>query len=101
MGGTKKPTISKLKKIVGKKEEKSKKEERKKEAYKVFIDPKEKEELKKYAKKVKYITPYLVSRKMEVKLSTARKILKELAEEGIIKLEEKNREVEIYSSISS
>ncbi len=100
MGGTKKPTISKLKKLTSRKEEK-KKEEKKREAYRAYIPEKEKQDIINFVKKQKYITPYMVSRKAEVKLSTARNILRSLAEEGVLKLEEKNRELEIYVPISS
>ena len=101
MGGTKKPTVSKLKKMVSKREERTKKEEKKKVSYKILINPDEKDELKNYIRKSRYITPYLVSKKMELKLSAARKILREFADEGIIRLEEKNRGLEIYTSTSS
>ena len=100
MGGTKKPTVSKLKKMVGRREEK-KKEEKKKENYRILISSKEKDELKNYIKKSRYITPYLVSKRMEIKLSAARRILRELADEKVIRLEEKNKGLEIYTLISS
>ena len=100
MGGTKKPTISKLKKLTSRREEK-KKEEKKKEAYRAFITDKERQEIINYVKKLRYVTPYMISRKVEVKLSIARNILRNLADEGILKLEEKNRELEIYIPTSS
>lgn len=38
------------------------------------------------ARKSKYMTPYLVAEKFEVKISTAKKILRNLAEKGVLKL---------------
>ena len=101
MGGTKKPTIPKLKKLASRREEKSKKEEKKKEPYKVYLTDREVEEIVNYVKRQRYITPYIISRKAEIKLSIARNLLRNLANEGIVKLEEKNRELEIYIPISS
>jgi len=100
MGGTKKPTISKLKKLASRRDEK-KKEEKKREAYRSYISEKERQDIINFVKKQKYVTPYMVSRRAEVKLSLARDLLRSLAKEGILKLEEKNRELEIYVPISS
>ncbi len=100
MGGTKKPTISKLKKLASRRDEK-KKDEKKREAYRSYITEKEKQDIVNFVKRQKYVTPYMISRRAEVKLSLARDLLRSLAKEGILKLEEKNRELEIYVPISS
>jgi len=102
MGGQKKPTISKLKKMLqGKRGKTEKKDEKKKVEYGVVITPELDKELRNYAKKQRYVTPYMISRKGEIKVSEARRYLKKLAEEGILKLVIKNRELEIYQSVAS
>jgi ribosomal protein S25 len=98
MGGTKKPTISKLKKMVTRGRQDSKKEEKRKEIYKYHITDKEKEDILNYIKKQKYVTPFMVSRKAEIRLSVARELLREFANNGTLKLIEKNRELEIYTA---
>ena len=97
MGGQKKPTITKLKKMLqGKKGKKEKKEEKKKVEYGVIITPDTEKDLIRYISRQKYVTPYLVSRKAEIKVSEARRFLRKLAEDGRLQLVIKNRELEIY-----
>lgn len=97
MGGTKKPTISKLKKTASRRGGKEKKDERKRVIYKAHLPKEEVDKLMKYIEKQRYVTPFLLSRRAEIRLSLARQILRDLAEKGIIKLEGKNRELEVYT----
>ena len=102
MGGQKKPTISKLKKMLqGKKGKIDKKEEKKKIEYGVVISPDIDKELREFISKQRYVTPYIVSKKAEVKVGEARRYLKKLANEGVIKLVIKNRETEVYQPLAS
>ena len=102
MGGQKKPTISKLKKMLqGKRGRVEKKDEKKKIEYGVVITSDLDKELRKFILRQKYITPYLVSRKGEIKVSEARRYLKRLREEGMLKLVIKNRELEVYQPTAS
>ena len=102
MGGQKKPTISKLKKMLqGKRGRVEKKDEKKKLEYGVVITSDLDKELRKFILRQKYITPYLVSRKGEIKVSEARRYLKRLREEGMLKLVIKNRELEVYQPTAS
>ncbi len=101
MGGQKKPTISKLKKMLEGKRKKSDKEETRKVEYGVLIDPQKREELLNYINGLRYVTPNMVSRKGEIKISVAKKFLRELEREGVVKLDIKNRELEIYIPLRS
>lgn len=96
MGGTKKPTITKLKKWMSGRKKETGKEERRKEVYKIVISSQMDKELRQYIKRLKYVTPFLISKRAEIKLSIARSYLRKLAEEGFVELVEKNRELEIY-----
>jgi len=101
MGGQKKPTITKLKKMLqGKKGKREKKEGKKRIEYGVVITPEIKKELTAYIMKQKYVTPFIVSRKAEIKLSEARRFLKKLADTGKIQLVIKNRELEVYQPVA-
>ncbi len=102
MGGTKKPTISKLKKMAMRRDSSSRKgEEKKRDIYKGFLTSKEEDELKKYILKQRYITPSMLARRGEVRISIARRLLRKLKEEGLLELLEKHRDVEIYAPVSS
>ena len=101
MGGTKKPTITKMKKMaMREKVKKKQKEEIRKIEYRALIDGGEIEKLKKYVLKQKYVTPYQLSKKGEIKVSIARRLLRGWASEGLLKLDMKNRELEIYVPIA-
>ena len=101
MGGQKKPTISKLKKMLEGKKRKSEKEEVRKVEYGVIIDEATRKELIGFIKNSKYVTPSMVSRKAEIKISEARRFLKELENQGMIRLELKNRELEVYVPVKA
>lgn len=97
MGGTKKPTITKLKKMLARAEDKSKKEEAKKEKYHVVVSEKDIAELISLAKKSSYITPSMISKKLNIKISAVKVALRDLAAQGKIRLVAKNGELEIYA----
>ena len=46
--------------------------------------------------KMKYVTPYLLSSRVGIKMSRARAVLRELAARGVLKVVDKNRRVPIY-----
>lgn len=99
----KKPTLTKLKKMLAKSTGKAQKavEEKKRIVYRYEIDSKEEAEIEKYVSRLKYVTPYMLTKKFEIKLSRSRLILRRLAAEGKLKLVEKNRELEIYVPIAA
>jgi len=101
MGGQKKPTISKLKKMLEGKKRRSEKEEVRKVEYGVVIDEATKKELIGFIKNSRYVTPSMVSRKAEIKISEARRFLRELENQGLIRLEIKNRELEVYVPVKA
>ena len=53
------------------------------------------------AARSRYLTPYLVSEKYEIKISTAKKLLKMLLEEGVVELYSGGHRSPIYISKSS
>ncbi len=98
MGGKKRPTISQLEKRL--KRERMEKEKARKEKIKgevrvgsvnVSID-----EVMREVVRANYVTPYQLASKSGIKISVARKILKELEEKGFLKLLDKNRRIAIY-----
>ncbi len=101
MGGQKKPTISKLKKMLQGKGRDTGKEEKRKVEYGVVIDSNLEKELRNYVLKQKYVTPAQLSRKGEIKISEARRFLRRLMEEGVITLEIKNRDLEVYVPVKA
>lgn len=56
------------------------------------------EKVEREVKNSKYVTPYLISEKFEVKISTAKKILRLLVEKGVIKLYSGGGRSPIYTS---
>ncbi len=101
MGGQKKPTLTKLKKMLARASKTQKAEERKRTVYRYNLGSGEEKEILKYIFKLKYVTPYMLSRKMEIKISKSRAILRKLANEGKLKLVEKNRDFELYVPIAA
>jgi small subunit ribosomal protein S25e len=99
MGGAKK-TIPKK----GRDQDKAqKKEEPKKEIVKSIatsiVDPKVMEQLKKEIPKMKYVTPYQLYSKYNIKYSVCKDILEGMAREGILKLTKGSRRVHIYTPV--
>lgn len=96
MGGQKKPTISKLKKMLQGRGKESGRDDKRKAEYGVVIDSNLEKELRSFILKQRYVTPSQISRKGEIKISEARKFLRKLMEEGILTLEVKNGDLEVY-----
>ncbi|HIQ13759.1 MAG TPA: hypothetical protein EYH44_05210 [Thermoprotei archaeon] len=96
MGGQKKPTISKLKKMLHGRSKESGRDDKRKTEYGVVIDRNLEKELRNFILNQKYVTPSQVSRKGEIKISEARKFLRKLMEEGLLTLEVKNGDLEVY-----
>lgn len=100
MGGKKKPTISQLEKrmrALSKREKRrqSKVKELKKESSLPTLDVPI-NVIARDIRKMKCITPYLIATKYGIKISLAKKVLRELAERNVIKLVDRNRRVDIY-----
>jgi len=97
MGGQKRQTISAMKK----KAQRERKPKEDKKVTRVKLPYLSSKELEKKAfdvvKSAKYITPYLLSAKVETKLSRSKEILRKLSSQGSIELVEKNGDVEIYA----
>ncbi len=98
MGGRKKPSISQLEKKARKtskgKEEKKKVEmtlNASGELTQVSMDA-----IIKEVKKMKYVTPYILSSKFGIKMSRAKKVLKTLEAQGILSAYDLNHRVPIY-----
>lgn len=93
----KKPTLTKLKKMMAKAAKAQKgAEEKNRVEYKYNIDSKYENEILKYVSNLKYVTPYIITRKFEIKLSRSKMLLRKFAADGKLRLVEKNREIEIY-----
>ena len=101
MGGQKKPTISKLKKMLQGKGRDTSKDEKRKVEYGVVIDSNLEKELRNFVLKQRYVTPAQLSRKGEIKISEARRFLRRLMEEGLLTLEVKNRDLEVYVPVKA
>ena len=100
MGGRKKPSISQLERRARREGKGKKKEEKKKvemklnaqgELTEVSID-----HIVKDIKKMKYITPFVLYTRFGIKISRAKKVLKQLEEQGVIRAYDKNHRVPIY-----
>jgi small subunit ribosomal protein S25e len=97
MGGAKKTVPKK-----GRDDDKSKKkEEPKKEIVKSMatsvVEPKIMDQLKKEIPKMKYVTPYQLYSKYNLRYSVCKDILEGMAQQGILKLEKSSRRVRIYT----
>jgi len=102
MGGQKKPTLTKLKKMLqGKKGRSDKKDEKKRVEYTVITSSQVEDELIKFIMRQRYVTPYMVSRKGEIKISEAKRLLRKLAYNSKVELVTKNRELEVYRPVLS
>jgi small subunit ribosomal protein S25e len=78
-----------------------KKEEPKKEIVKSMatsvVDPKVMEQLKKEIPKMKYVTPYQLYTKYNIRYSVCKDILEGMARQGTLKLAKGSRRVHIYT----
>lgn len=99
MGGTKKKPISRMDKLLKELEEKQK-VERKSEGQKAppaaLIDKNLYSQIKKDLEKQTYATPYAIAAKYNLRYSTAKEVLKSLAEEGCLKTHTHGRRLSIY-----
>ncbi len=102
MGGVKRPTVSAMKKRVARQEKKEKEDSSKRKTLiRTYLADRELEKKSRnIIMKMKYVTPYLLSSKTEVKLSRSRDILRKLASQGKLELLEKNGDIEIYRPIT-
>ncbi len=64
--------------------------------YDVSVPPELLERAKRDAKREKYLTPFTVAQKYNVSISTARKLLRMLAEEGVIVYFSRSRRSPVY-----
>ncbi len=96
MGGAKKTVPKKAKGP-----EKPAKEEPKKEIVKSVatsvVEPKTMEQLRKEIPKMKYVTPYQLYSKYNLRYSVCKDILEGMAKQGILKLVKSSRRVQIYT----
>uniref|UniRef100_A0A7C4BB14 30S ribosomal protein S25e n=1 Tax=Thermofilum pendens TaxID=2269 RepID=A0A7C4BB14_THEPE len=99
-GGKKKPTVSQLEKRM-KKEEKKPEEEKKRPQLKLQASTGDLTEVSleavmKEVVKMKYVTPYTLSSRFGLKMSRAKRVLRELASRGILVPYDVNHRVPIY-----
>lgn len=96
MGGVKKPTLGKLKKMARRDRGRDEKQAKKaKVRFSISVKEVEKD-IHNMVKGMKYVTPYLLSMKTDIKLSKSKEILRKLASRGELVLVEKNRNIEVY-----
>ncbi|MEM0008979.1 MAG: 30S ribosomal protein S25e [Thermofilum sp.] len=101
MGGKKRPTVSALEKRATKEETTKKKEESKKPQMKLEastgnLTEVSLEQIIKELKGLRYITPYVLASRFSIKLSRAKKTLKELELRGLVVAVDRNSKVPIY-----
>ena len=107
MGGRKKLTLKQMEKQqllrMQKEEERRRREIRNEEEKQAltFINASTYETIKKEVLKVPVITPYILSSRYGLKLSTAKKILRQLEKEGIIQFISRSRRTEIFRGVKA
>ncbi|MCD6313049.1 MAG: hypothetical protein J7L79_04490 [Thaumarchaeota archaeon] len=97
MGGPKKPTLSQLEKRTLRRGESSGSEVREKLVASVIPPPLE--EVLEFVKTQLYLTPNLLAEKFGIRISIAKKVLRELADKRYVKLVCGNRKLKIYEPI--
>jgi len=97
MGGAKKtaPKLSKALKAAEQKKEAPKKEITKSTTTSV-VDPKILDQIQKEVPKMKFVTPYLLYSKYNLKYSVSKDILESMAKQGTLRLMRSGRRVNIY-----
>ncbi len=95
MGGAKK-TVPKSAKGMDDKKKETPKKEIQKASTTAIVEPKVLDAIKKEVPKMKYVTPYQIYSKYNLKYSVSKEILKSMSEQGTLKLVKKTRRVEIY-----
>lgn len=103
-GGKKRPTVSQLEKRA--KKEQEKKEEGRKPQMKLQASTGELteaslESIIKEVKRMRYVTPYVLSSRFGITISRAKKVLRELASRGVLAPYDLNHRVPIYVPASS
>lgn len=101
-GGKKRPTVSAMEKRTkktaeGKKEEGGKKPQMKLSGTTGELTEVSMEALIKDIKGLKYVTPYVLASRLGLKLSRAKRVLRELENRGILVAVDKNSRVPIYA----
>ncbi|MBS7657662.1 MAG: hypothetical protein QW476_02335 [Candidatus Bathyarchaeia archaeon] len=104
MGGTKKKTLSQMRK----EEEKRREKEAEKKKVKQVIEKKEKsafftespEAALKELSKLDVLTPYTVASQLNLRLSAAKNLLKELEVKKLIRMVQGNNRIKIYKFIT-
>ncbi|MGC9106741.1 MAG: 30S ribosomal protein S25e [Infirmifilum sp.] len=101
-GGKKRPTVSSLEKRAknateGKKEEGGKKPQMKLSGTTGELTEVSMDALIKDIKGLKYVTPYVLASRLGLKLSRAKRVLRELESRGILVAIDKNSRVPIYA----
>lgn len=106
MGGAKKKTLSQMEKERLRRErEEAKRRERERAAAerkeRAIFPPKPSEELVKEVSKLDVLTPYSVASRLNLRLSAAKSLLKELESRGLVKLVQGNARLKIYRLAST
>lgn len=107
MGGKKKPTISQLEKRVKKEQEKTSKQEAGKSKPKVTFSNEGRvtqaslDAIFREISRAPYITPYILHSQYGLKISEAKRVLRALEEQGLLRLVSGNRRVRIYVPVAS
>ncbi len=96
MGGAKKTVPKHAKGAYDDKKKEAPKKEIQKATTTAIVDPKILEQIWKDVPKMKYVTPYQIYSKYNLKYSISKDLLKDMASQGSLKLLMKSRRVEIY-----
>lgn len=98
MGGAKKtaPKLSKALKEAEQKKKETPKKEITKSTTTSVVDPKILDLIKKEVPKMKFVTPYQLYSKYNLKYSTSKDILESMAKQGTLRLMRSGRRVNIY-----
>ncbi len=105
MGGKKKPTLKQLEKQLklkklkaeGKKPKKPVVKEKERKIGGLLISEEIISSIRKEALRAKVITPYTIASKYQLRMSIAKRILKMLEKEGVVKLVSRSRRTYIYT----
>ncbi|MDD1776428.1 MAG: hypothetical protein LUP94_03635 [Candidatus Methanomethylicus sp.] len=95
MGGAKK-TAPRMRKGQPEKKKEAPKKEITKATTTSVVEPKIMDQIKKDVPKMKFVTPYQIYSKYNVKYSTAKDILENMVNQGTLKLKMRTRRVEIF-----
>jgi small subunit ribosomal protein S25e len=99
MGGGKKSTPKVAKELEGGKKEAPKKEITKTSTT-ILIDHKVMDQIKKEVSKMKFVTPYQIYSKYNLKYSISKDILETLAKQGLLKAVKTGKRLDIYVPVA-